>query len=40
MKEISSGIYLMPLALAGFTTDSINMFIIETPEGLISIDTN
>ncbi len=39
MKEILPGIYLMPLTLSGFTPDSVNMYIIKTPEGLVSIDT-
>lgn len=39
MKEILPGIYLMPLTLSGFTPDSVNMYIIQTPEGLVSIDT-
>ena len=39
MKEILPGIFLMPLTLSGFTPDSVNMYIIQTPEGLISIDT-
>ena len=39
MKEILPGIYMMPMALPGFTPDSVNTYIIETPQGLISIDT-
>jgi glyoxylase-like metal-dependent hydrolase (beta-lactamase superfamily II) len=39
MKEILPGIYLVPLTLSGFTPDLVNMYIIKTPEGLISIDT-
>jgi glyoxylase-like metal-dependent hydrolase (beta-lactamase superfamily II) len=39
MKEILPGIYLMPLTLSGFTPDAVNMYIIQTPEGLVSIDT-
>jgi glyoxylase-like metal-dependent hydrolase (beta-lactamase superfamily II) len=39
MKEILPGIFLMPLTLSGFTPDSVNMYVIQTSEGLISIDT-
>jgi glyoxylase-like metal-dependent hydrolase (beta-lactamase superfamily II) len=39
MKEILPGIFLMPMTLSGFTPDSVNMYIIKTPEGLTCIDT-
>jgi len=39
MKEILPGIFLVPMALSGFTPDSANMFVIKTPEGLTCVDT-
>jgi glyoxylase-like metal-dependent hydrolase (beta-lactamase superfamily II) len=39
MKEILPGIFMMPLTLSGFGPDAVNMFLIKTPEGLITIDT-
>jgi glyoxylase-like metal-dependent hydrolase (beta-lactamase superfamily II) len=39
MKEILPGIYLMPLTLSGFTPDSVNVYVIQTSEGLICVDT-
>jgi glyoxylase-like metal-dependent hydrolase (beta-lactamase superfamily II) len=39
MKEVLPGIYLMTLTLSGFNPDSVNTYIIKTPDGLVSIDT-
>jgi glyoxylase-like metal-dependent hydrolase (beta-lactamase superfamily II) len=39
MKEILPGIYQMPLTLSGYNPNSVNIYIIKTPEGLLTVDT-